>query len=1163
MDRNSLGHWMLRTCVWKYWHRHRGRQVGAGRHDVELLETRVFPAGTPGFVFDNESESVTEGRSNVSTLRFRLSEPSPADLEVTVTIAGDSDLKLGITRFTVRADASSDPSQPSYEFHWSRYRIITVSADEDSDTLNGSATVRLDATGHLSASAELVELDNDKPLAIEFERDQFGAEILAYPVVEGHSVSSMVRLSAAPSATVTLTPSQVGGDAFAYVADGNELRFNRDNWDVFQYVVYVAEPDARPGAGSVFFKLEPSGADVLSSRTVRVDVQRVDSTSTTNATVVVDDYSAQPLVGEQQAGQSVAFYSNLGADRGVIASGATGRVVFGTGEVRAEVVGGVGFDFAGVFHALRNIQRENLTLNLHSLFPAAIRSEYQRSATAIVFEIEDGTGEFKVEVKSPTTPTETTLFVSSTALTGGRRTLRVPLPATGLESAALLVWNVVGSPGAFARVSKLSLETTGRELGALEPVVWSYANLLANYDPTSGLTRDRSNFPAGDFDNVSATGLQALAATVMRKLGVIDQASAIEIVSKSTQAVLALPRHRGVLPHFTQRATGVGNTIKPGTEYGSLDAVIALTGLLLANQSLGLAATSEIEASLKGMDWEDLRLPNGTLSHGYGPAKDINGNPILDGNGQPVYQRLASGWDTFGGEKTLIEFGFAASRPGAPLPGATNPNPPTFDGSGFIDELAELILPGLRTDRFGSDVAGYRAEALDRQLTRLPAPASPLLGLSAVEVSKPHAVGIGQVYNAFGVGGIAAAKDGRELLGRPIATGHYLAMTASHAPLAFQAAWDDGKRLGVVSPLNVLESVHIEVRTGRREAVANPFKGSLNLAFVVLGAGKGLLNRFEKTPDEYPPYAAAAANVFTAEGLARLGESSVPVPASTAVRFHRLFNITANTHFFTSNQAEAEFAIRAGLRDETTGRAGISVATTSAADRTPLYRLYNLQTGTHYYTTNAAERESLVALVPPPPGPDTRTSGWRFEGEVGFVFPNATANTALVQRLYNTASGTHLFTENASVATSVLLLPGWERHSPLAYFFTAIPEDTIGPMRWNRIAKSLMNGLAAPSVSASEAANQGFRHFTLVASVDSHVASPRPAPIFGLAETRLRTLPPQRDASQIVVSDAPGRIRKGGGSVSENETGMGNFIANTHDARLLDRAIREFVEGGF
>jgi hypothetical protein len=151
-------------------------------------------------------------------------------------------------------------------------------------------------------------------------------------------------------------------------------------------------------------------------------------------------------------------------------------------------------------------------------------------------------------------------------------------------------------------------------------------------------------------------------------------------------------------------------------------------------------------------------------------------------------------------------------------------------------------------------------------------------------------------------------------------------------------------------------------------------------------------------------------------------------------RFRRSYNPNADFHFFTTSLAEFNAAVTAGYRDETTNNAGFAVVVEQVAGAQTVYRLYNVQRGFHYYTTNAAERDRLVGLVPPT-SPDFGTIGWRYEGNEGFMYAAPVAGTVEIFRLYNPLSGTHLFTESAATRNAVLGLGTWVQHSRLGFAY--------------------------------------------------------------------------------------------------------------------------------
>lgn len=122
---------------------------------------------------------------------------------------------------------------------------------------------------------------------------------------------------------------------------------------------------------------------------------------------------------------------------------------------------------------------------------------------------------------------------------------------------------------------------------------------------------------------------------------------------------------------------------------------------------------------------------------------------------------------------------------------------------------------------------------------------------------------------------------------------------------------------------------------------------------------------------------------------------------------NRLYNPNSGEHFYTANEDEKNNLVSLGWKYEGTGW------TAPACSGTPVYRLYNPNAGDHHYTTNAAERDNLVRV------------GWNYEG-IGWY--SNELNTTTLHRLYNpnaTGAGAHHYTTNAAEATNLQNL-GWK-----------------------------------------------------------------------------------------------------------------------------------------
>ena len=109
------------------------------------------------------------------------------------------------------------------------------------------------------------------------------------------------------------------------------------------------------------------------------------------------------------------------------------------------------------------------------------------------------------------------------------------------------------------------------------------------------------------------------------------------------------------------------------------------------------------------------------------------------------------------------------------------------------------------------------------------------------------------------------------------------------------------------------------------------------------------------------------------------------------ITMHRLYNPNSGEHFYTANLNEKEYLVKCGWKDE--GVAWIAPKTSNA----PVYRLYNANAGDHHYTLNAREREVLIGL------------GWKDEGTGWY---SASESGVPLYRQYNpnAQAGSHNYT---------------------------------------------------------------------------------------------------------------------------------------------------------
>lgn len=130
----------------------------------------------------------------------------------------------------------------------------------------------------------------------------------------------------------------------------------------------------------------------------------------------------------------------------------------------------------------------------------------------------------------------------------------------------------------------------------------------------------------------------------------------------------------------------------------------------------------------------------------------------------------------------------------------------------------------------------------------------------------------------------------------------------------------------------------------------------------------------------------------------------VVAPANTS-EMYRMYNPNSGEHFYTANRNERDMLVSKGWRYE-------SIGWTAPEKGAPVYRLYNPNAGDHHYTTDIKERDMLVS------------KGWRAEGIGWYTDPKQTTK---VYRSYNpnAIAGAHHFTTSYEEHCNLIRL-GWK-----------------------------------------------------------------------------------------------------------------------------------------
>jgi hypothetical protein len=138
---------------------------------------------------------------------------------------------------------------------------------------------------------------------------------------------------------------------------------------------------------------------------------------------------------------------------------------------------------------------------------------------------------------------------------------------------------------------------------------------------------------------------------------------------------------------------------------------------------------------------------------------------------------------------------------------------------------------------------------------------------------------------------------------------------------------------------------------------------------------------------------------------------------------HRLYNPNSGEHFYTADDAERDYLVSVGWNSEGEGWIAPRESTT------PVYRFYNPNAGDHHYTLSAVERDWLVSL------------GWRYEG-VGWRSAGSGEGVAMLRQYNpNAQAGAHNFTRSVDEDAS-LAAAGWSQEG-IAWYASSVADQTI------------------------------------------------------------------------------------------------------------------------
>ncbi len=369
-------------------------------------------------------------------------------------------------------------------------------------------------------------------------------------------------------------------------------------------------------------------------------------------------------------------YTHLGTDFGFIGAG----INYIGWEPSVVDVAMPKDEWGGMWHGLEGMGDEKeKVLDFRAAYPAFITAKFQPKIVGIEFRAK-GKGELKLEIK---TANQVMRWSKSIKLdTTDVRDFVTNFDPEEIKTAKYVNW--VAEGGTEAALHSISFIVEAPAIPFDEYVfLASYAKLARCYSAKTGFVKDRAHSREGQFDNVPATGLFALASAIAATRGIVSEEMAQALLKTTHDKVTKLTGPSGLLPHFVREDKDKVYHIMPGTEFSVVDTSLYYHALLLAAKVLKNKELEEsIVAEMQGIALEGLVDGEGYIKHGI---RD-------DGVTQ-----LPGVWKDWGGETALVLA--MATACNKPIPPKMDPNGRVYQGTGFIPEIQSLFYPDFDDER--------------------------------------------------------------------------------------------------------------------------------------------------------------------------------------------------------------------------------------------------------------------------------------------------------------------------------------------------------------------------------------------------------------------------------------------------------------------------------
>ena len=133
------------------------------------------------------------------------------------------------------------------------------------------------------------------------------------------------------------------------------------------------------------------------------------------------------------------------------------------------------------------------------------------------------------------------------------------------------------------------------------------------------------------------------------------------------------------------------------------------------------------------------------------------------------------------------------------------------------------------------------------------------------------------------------------------------------------------------------------------------------------------------------------------------------IPETVENGVYRFFNTQTGTHFYSASEIERDSIIN-NLDNFNFESAAFKAATEANGPTASVFRFFNTETGTHFFTQSTVERDSVIENLP----------SFNLEGEAYLGYTEEVAGSTPLYRFFNTQTGTHFYTAAEAEKDSII-----------------------------------------------------------------------------------------------------------------------------------------------